>query len=159
MLAMMLSGSVLVFLAGPAVQWEDLWGSVLSLLEASQLGDVVMCCWLLSQQTRHKHFPVLPSLTTRLPHQLVQLYVTLLSGLSIPQEHSPVFQTQYFEMPLTATTEYYLTKIYSSICKKPLCFLRTLKKPNITSVSSDTLESTISICIKKVLNSMYIKKY
>lgn len=78
MLAMMLSGSVLVFLAGPAVQWEDLWGSVLSLLEASQLGDVVMCCSLLSQQTRHKHFPVLPSLTTRLPHQLVQLYITLI---------------------------------------------------------------------------------
>lgn len=130
----------------------------MSLLEASQLGDVVMCCWLLSQQTRHKHFPVLPSLTTRLPHQLVQLYVTLLSGLSIPQEHSPVFQTQYFEMPLTATTDY-LTKIYSSICKKPLCFLRTLKKTNITSVSSDMLESTISRCINKVLNSMYIKKY
>lgn len=130
----------------------------MSLLEASQLGDVVMCCSLLSQQTRHKHFPVLLSLTTRLPHQLVQLYVTLLSGLSIPQEHSPVFQTQYFEMPLTATTDY-LTKIYSSICKKPLCFLRTLKKTNITSVSSDMLESTISRCINKVLNSMYIKKY
>lgn len=82
----------------------------MSLLKASQLGDMVkLCCLLLSQQ-RHKRFPALPRLTTRLPHQLIQLHVTLLSGLSIPQEYSAVFKMQYFEMLLTARTEYYLTK-------------------------------------------------